>query len=519
MPADAVPNALWPRVSELIAEKIGLHFPPERRLDLERGLSDAAADFGFADGRTCADWLLTAPLTGAQLHTLASHLTIGETYFFRERSTLDALGERILPELIRRRRGHGQHLRLWSAACSTGEEPYSLAILLHQLLPDWQDWRVTILATDVNRRSLQKAAAGVYGEWSFRESPPALRERYFMPTADRRFAVVPEIRKRVRFAPLNLAQDGFPSLATDTNAMDVILCRNVLMYFTPLQADKLVANLRHALLDDGWLAVSPCEYSQTLFSRFVTVNFPGAVLYRKGGSDERAESGWAATTPVTVEQAAVSFDPYQPPTAADSDALTTDRFRTAPETDAVTPAEPSAAAEALYQQGRYADVSDLLLMSFSQAAQTPLPSSRTPFGPHAFSLLTRALANQGKLADALAWSERWIAADKIDAAAHYLRAMVLQELGERGPARRSLQRAVYLQPVFALAHFALGNCARGDARSADANKHFENALRVLRGRPPEELVPESDGLTVRGLSEMITALSSQSERSDAALKR
>jgi len=112
---------------------MGLHFPRARWPDLQRGLAGAAREFGFDDVTACTDWLLSAPLTKAQLEVLASHLTIGETYFFRDRQTLAALAEQILPDLIRARRGREQRLRIWSAACCSGEEPYTLAILLHQL--------------------------------------------------------------------------------------------------------------------------------------------------------------------------------------------------------------------------------------------------------------------------------------------------------------------------------------------------------------------------------------------------
>jgi chemotaxis protein methyltransferase CheR len=147
---------------------------------------------------------LAAPLTKTHLQVLASHLTVGETYFFREKKTFEILTASIVPDLIRNRRGCGQRLRIWSAACCTGEEPYSLAILLHQIIPDFTDWHVTILATDINERFLQKAAAGVYGEWSFRESPAGFKERYFHRTADGRHAILPEIKKQVIFvmAPL-----------------------------------------------------------------------------------------------------------------------------------------------------------------------------------------------------------------------------------------------------------------------------------------------------------------------------
>ena len=482
MRAEAVPDALWPRLGDFVAEQTGLNFPPERRSDLQRGLVAAAAEFGFADSASCAAWLLSTPLTRPQLHTLASHLTIGETYFFRERQTLDALAEHILPALIRRRRGHDQRLRLWSAACSTGEEPYSLAILVRRLLPDWADWHVKILATDINERFLRKAAAGVYGEWSFRQSPAGFKEQYFTPTADGRFAVAPQFRDCVSFAQLNLAGDSFPSLATDTNAMDVILCRNVLIYFTPAHARKLVEKLRHALLDEAWLAVSPSECSQALFSQFAAVNFPGTVLYQKSRGLPVSPPSW---TPMPAPAPAPVFAAPPQPDAVAAAA-------------AVGIPDPLEVAQSLYAHGRYAEATDTLLGSMVDGAAT---AER----PRTYSLLTRALANQGQLADARAWSERWLAADKMDCAAHYLHAMILEEQGEREAARGSLNRALYLQPDFALAHFALGNLARAQRRG-EANRHFENALRLLRARPADEPLPESDGLDVGRLMEIITTV-------------
>lgn len=480
MRTEGIPTALWPRVSELVAAQVGLNFPPERHSDLLRGVISAAAEFGFPDGASCAEWLLSTALTRPQLHTLASHLTIGETYFFREPQTFDALAQHVLAPLIQRRRGRDQRLRLWSAACSTGEEAYTLAILVQRLLPDWPDWHVDILATDINERFLRKAAAGVYGEWSFRQAPAGLKEQYFTPTADGRFAVAAQIRDRVSFAQLNLAGDSFPSLATDTNAMDVILCRNLLIYFTSGHASKLVENLHSALTDEGWLAVSPSECSQTLFFRFAAVNFPGAVLYQKCRAERLATPSWTAVPPFTTAPDVVpEFEALQSPSA--------------PVPEGVQMADTLEVAEALSAQGRYGEAVESLL------------GARMAGSPRALSLLTRAMANQGQLVEALAWSERWIAADKTDYAAHYVHAMILSEQGEREAARRSLNRAVYLQPDFVLAHFALGNLARTEGRG-EANRHFENALQLLRACAADQPLPEADGLDAGRLMEFISTL-------------
>jgi chemotaxis protein methyltransferase CheR len=443
--AEDLSDNLCQRLSALIARTTGLHFPPERYPDLQRGIAAAADEFGFQQTLRCTDWLLSTSLSPQQLRTLASHLTIGETYFFRERKTFEALAAHVLPELLRRRSAN-RRLRLWSAACCTGEEPYSLAILVQQLLGEAPGWDITILATDINERYLQRAAAGVYSEWSFRETPAGFKERYFTRGSDGRFTILPEIRERVRFRHRNLSLDMLPSMDPDLQAMDLILCRNVLMYFTPPHARRLVDELHRTLSDDGWLAVAACECSQGMFSRFTTVNLPGVVFYRKQFAAAARPANWEL-----------------PPPAA--------------EPDPVVPGE----------------------LDMGPGSAPPIPAKE-------LASMARALANQGQLLDALEWSERWIASDKIDAVAHYLHAMVLQEMGRREAARRSLQRVVYLQPRFALAHFALGNLARGDGCDREANRHFENALYVLRELPPGELLPESDGMTVEQLMRVIADL-------------
>lgn len=448
---NVVRDGQWSQLSQHIAERIGLHFPRERWNDLQRGFAGAAQEFGFEDTEECLDWLLSAPPTRSQLQVLATHLTIGETYFFRDPHTVRALAERILPELIRARRGGQQQLRLWSAACCTGEEPYSLAILLHQALGDFSDWRITITATDLNPRFLQTAAAGLYRDWSFRNAPVWLRERYFTRTKDGRYAIIPEIRECVTFAHLNLVEDAYPPLATDTSAMDLILCRNVLMYFTPAQIRRTIVRLHHCLIEDGWLVVSPSEASRSLFPEFAVVNVSGSVLFRK-----HAASGH-------VEQASVQT----------FDAVAVEA--------AVAPAEPAAAVP-----------------------ETPATGDREPAE---YGLLARSLANQGKLADALVWCDRWVAVDKLNPAAHYLRAVVLLERGAAEEANASLRRSIYLDPGFALAHYALGTIARSRGRTQEAEKHFANALQRLRRHRPEDPLPESEGLTAGRLIETITSIS------------
>lgn len=463
-------SALLSQLSEFVATQTGLHFPQERWGDLERGIAAAAPDFNFSDCESCARWLLSAPLTRHMNETLASHLSVGETYFFREKPGLGVFGEQILPELLQRRRQNERRLRIWSAGCSTGEEAYTIAILLDRLIPDLKDWNVTILATDFNPKFLRKAAQGMYGEWSFRDEPIWLREQYFTRKKDGRFEILPRIRKMVTFSYLNFADDVYPSLLNNTSAMDVIFCRNVLMYFTAQQTKQVTGNFSRALVDGGWLIVSPAEGSNALLSSYTPVEFPGAVLYRKMVNDEPK-----IQDPKSLVREHHVPQPFREMVVASSSLP-------------VAQTEPVVAAVAI------------------QVVQADQPPAPQPDEREISSCMARSCANQGMLSEALEWCEKAIAADKMNSAHHYLSATILQEQGRHDIAMESLMRALYLDPDFVLAHFSLGNLHHSQERYREAQRYFGNVLLLLRKHPQDEILPEADGLTAGRLAEIVTSL-------------
>ncbi|MBT9612564.1 MAG: chemotaxis protein CheR [Burkholderiales bacterium] len=472
MPPTLSPTGLS-ALSEFLATRIGLNFPRERWSDLERGIAAVAPEFGFSDAESCARWLLSTPLTHPMIETLASHLTVGETYFFREPRSLEVLENHILPALLARH-GVERRLRIWSAGCCTGEEPYSIAMLLDRLIPDQRGWNITILATDINSKFLRKAAEGVYGEWSFRGTPAWLRERHFKKRRDGCFEIAPHLKRKVTFSYLNLADDAYPSLANNTNAMDVIFCRNVLMYFTPERVKAAAQNYYRSLVDGGWLIVSPAETSNALFAPFTAVAFPGVVLYRKTAEAEHRATVVQYPSPALV----------LPP-----EALTTPP---AP----IVPPEP------------------MVVETMHAAPIHDAPSK--PVDHAALSRNARECANQGRLAEATGWCEKAIAADKLNPAHYYLLATIRQEEGQTNEAVQSLNHALYLNPGFVLAHFALGNFRLSQGRHREAERHFGNALALLRQYPRGETLPESDGLTAGRLAEIIASVISSMPQPAAA---
>lgn len=279
MPADrpaeaAFPDALLARFADYVARHTGLYFPRPQWTELRRA---AAALAGGPDG---VARLIESVPTRAGIELLARHLTVGETYFFREPALFQALEYEVLPALIAARRAAGKTLRVWSAGCCTGEELYSVAILLRRLLPDLDDWRISLLGTDINPHFLGKARHGVYRDWSFRNLPDGLLRRYFEPAQGGLNMIAPALRRGVRFDYLNLAADAFPGPDSGTPPMDLILCRNVLMYFDAGTAAHAVRRLGRALAGDGWLAVSTAETGHSLLAPFQPVRFGAAQLYR-----------------------------------------------------------------------------------------------------------------------------------------------------------------------------------------------------------------------------------------------
>ena len=472
-------------LARLLAERTHLHFPRERWPDLERGILAAAPAFGYADAASCARRLLSAPLSREGIQILAGELTIGETYFFREKQGLELLSERILPDLAQGRQGTERRLRIWSAGCCTGEEPYSIAIWLDRFFPDLPRWHVTILATDVNPAFLRKAADGIFTEWSFRDTPAWLKENYFQRLHANRFEIVPRIRERVTFSWLNLAEDGYPSLETNTNGLDLIFCRNVLMYFSAANARRVIDRFHRALVNDGWLVVSPTEASSELFSRFSTVPFRHSHFYRK---EEKPSVPSLPPFPMetpfdtgTVEQP-VPVPPAFPFIPAASAPPAPPEKVTAP--------PPYEEALALFKQGEYVE------------AVAKLGTEVDP-SPASWALLARIRANLGNLSEALLWAEKALGADKLDAGLHSLRATILQEQGAGAEAAASWKRALYLDPKFVLAHYALAHFALRQGNLEEAERHFDNVLSLLDAYQPDDVLPQSDGLAAGRLREMV----------------
>ena len=436
----------------LVGRRLGLRLPPERLADLERVLADGLRASRLPSADAYLGWLEGLSIGSPEWSRIAARLTVGETYFFRDRASFEGLAQHVLPALIAARRSEGAlRLRLWSAACATGEEAYSLAILLDGLIPDYSAWSITLLATDINQEALAAARRGLYREWSLRETSTEVRDRYFRTRRGSALELTPRIRERVTFGPLNLAEDGYPSLATNTCAMDVILCRNVLMYFDPAVQRKSVVRLQSALVQGGWLLLSPVEASPELLRPLKPVDLPGAVFHRK---EEEIEP----PPPTAVFPPHTSLGSVLKPTIG----------RLSP-------------SEAAREEGVPADGMDELLSK------------------------GRALADQGQLETARRVAEAAVDRARLDPEGHLLLAAICQELGDTAAARQGLRRAIYLAPDCAPAHLLLGTLLLRSGEPRRGRRCLENAIRLLESLPNEQAVEGAGGLTAGRLKETARA--------------
>jgi len=272
--------ALGPEEFRLLRDFIsgfcGLWFDDDSAYFLERRLQQRLRERQLDSFLDYYSLLLYGAEREEELSRVVDVLTTNETYFFREMNQLRALTEEIVPELVARRAGR-RRLRLWSAGCSTGEEPYTLAILLleHPLLAGWEP---EIFASDISQRVLQVARRGVYTASSFRCTEPGYRERYFEPVDAGSSRVVEPVRRLVTFGQLNLLA---PEQWTILGQFDVILCRNVMIYFNAEGKRKMVESFHRKLDGGGFLLLGHAESLMNVTTAFTLRHFRHDMVYQK----------------------------------------------------------------------------------------------------------------------------------------------------------------------------------------------------------------------------------------------
>jgi chemotaxis protein methyltransferase CheR len=422
-----------------VVERTGLDLSGVRARALEAALERAAA----GSGRT-PEALARALVDGvAPLRPLLEELSVGETWFFREPEQWRFVADVVVLEARARRAGAPVLFRGWSAGCATGEEAYSLAIVLDEAgLGD----AVHLVATDLNETALERARRAEFSVWSLRGGADARARRHLEERAGT-FALDPRVARRVRFHALNLAAAEYPSWSRGIAELDLVLCRNVLIYLDRSLLPAIARRLFASLVPGGWLLLGASDPPLARHAPFAVRPTPAGLAYQRP-----LDLGAVALPPAGRRRAAPAREAARVARAP----------RAAPARTARPPAPPSGAAA---------------------PAVTATVSA------------ARALLDAGRSAEALAAAEAALAREPLDAAAWFEKAIALSELGRVDAAEEACGRALYLAPGEPFVHHFTGllRLRRGDAPAAA--RAFATAAALAARLPPDEPLPLSHGLT------------------------
>jgi chemotaxis protein methyltransferase CheR len=268
------------RLRDLLEKKTGMYLPAEKLNRLEEAFKDLELNFPDVSPQEIIRAIDAVTLDGiAYLDRLVASIATNETYFFRTPAHFDALKDYLIPELMQEKKSRGvKTLKIWSAGCSTGEEPYSLAVFLMENFPELLKWELKIVATDIDLDALESAKRGVYRPWSFRGVKKELIRKYWRPLKGETYLLDHRVRSLVTFCPLNLESDPYPSSTNGTNELDIIFCRNVTIYFRPHTIFKIIRRFYAGLNEGGFLVTGAAEYSRETYQEFEARVLPETVI-------------------------------------------------------------------------------------------------------------------------------------------------------------------------------------------------------------------------------------------------
>jgi chemotaxis protein methyltransferase CheR len=284
--SSAPPDPVFRQIRDLVYKISGIYQLDEKLYLLVDGCKRRMKQLNVANAREYWDVLTVQASRDAEVRALLNELTIGETCLFRSQPQLDALRKVILPELVNEKtKKIVKRVRIWSAGCSTGEEPYTLAMnLMEESETLLKGWTVEIVATDLNDRSVEIAKEGIYGDYALRATPDLFKRKYFTSVDSKRLQVKPEVKKLISFSRLNLQDD---SKMLFMKGMDVIFCCNVLIYFDGPSKSKVVNHFFSNLNFGGYFFLGTSESLLKLNDQFHLIHFPGTIGYWRpslGGS-------------------------------------------------------------------------------------------------------------------------------------------------------------------------------------------------------------------------------------------
>ena len=477
------------RVADVATAVAGLVFSVSRQPSAETAMRRVMNAYRL---RTPADLYDAVAVAGEVRDALLAELTVGESYFFRDEGQLSLLAREILPEW--RAASSDAPRRIWSAGCASGEEPYTLAILLREL-----GWRspIALLGTDIALPRLGAARRGRYTKWALRGMEEERLARWFHRRGPH-FLLDDEILRAAEFRHLNLASDTYPSIESATSDQDLVLCRNVLIYFDLDTVAAIADRLLRALRPTGWLVLGASDPPLADLVRCEVVMTESGTAYRpleRSRVTSRARRWPSASdtssgrTPELMAEASTMFRweeaLAEEVSIAPAPVSLSDREVAAD----VVPFESAAVA---YASGDY--------VAAARLAQEAV--RRDPADVSAWIIGVRSAANAGQLTEAGEICARAIDHHRLVPELHYLHGMLQVEAGRSADGARDARRALYLDRTLVIGHMLLGTALTNLDDRAGARRAFQNAADLLAGHSDTGLMTASDGIPMARLRQI-----------------
>lgn len=454
------------RMKLLIETRTGIHFPETKRLDLIRAILAINKKYAFKSVLVLYNQLDTLSLDDELWRDFIDIIAIRETYFFRNKVHFETLTELVFPSLVEKK--NKKLISIWSAGCSTGEEPYSLAIAMKNFVKKHPLVKFQIFGTDINNHSLNRAREGIYGDWSFRNTEPTFRQKYFTP-AGKRFSLMDSLKKTVSFHYLNLADSTFPYPFDDSKYFDLILCRNVTIYFQREIRTALVERFKAALSPGGWMLFGESEPPVFNCTNLREHTYKGTLLYEKTSPEGRF-----FRTPAIQTDKRIDYHFEKSQSEDKQFHFTESKNNVGRKSRKPQPASPENVCLSQISGGVTGGIEAAFLNicdgAFDEArVRVEDLQSRTPLEP----------------------------------AVYFVDAVIHLEKNNITEAEKLLKKTLYLDNDFIMAHYLLLSICASKGALQLLEPGMRHLQKILVKQEPEEIIPYSQGMTVQ---EMFTLL-------------
>ncbi len=460
------------RLRQILQKYSGMDCPDNRRDDLLAS-TVRAGEFALEKDLNRLIERLEDPLEHALRTVWISNYTIHETYFFRDLPQWQSIERTVLPERIAARRNE-RKLKVWSAGCSSGDEAFTAAILIDQVLPDADLWTIQIIGTDISPDIVQKARRGQYREWSFRQTPMHIREEYFQPVAGNHWQIRPEISRHARFEVLNLKTGNYPSVLSGMIDFDLILCRNVLIYFAREEMGLTLSRMAECLAPGGFLALGPAEPPPPSHLGLELVASANSALFRRH-VDRSSSQPVNESEKVPVNGASSELSMNQ---------SIRDLLSSASRTISSKPSVEKAKAESQPSKQNQGTV------PVRSERRTDIKSAESSIKP------LRDLAQAGRWQELVEQSASVLKTFALNPEIPYLRGVAFKELDQLSEARESLRKSLFLNDRFWMAHLLLAGLWQREGQLERARGHLKSILKGLENRDSAEILPFTEDINV-----------------------